>query len=396
MKKLFQAKNLTMLCFLLLLGLLFQRGVPHVCRGFASAIHQYKLTGTVDFSIVEEEYNQNFSAKYHFINLNGAYQKLMGAKVVNERYLLDNGHLTYVIGEYDMEGIARNTVDFRNALSALDIPMFYVNAPFKIHRTHKQLPKNAQDYSNENADCFLACLREENVPVLDLRERIDAESLDHYGMFYKSDHHWTTEAALWAAGEITEYLSGWDPNYAVPQGILDPSGYTYEVYEDIFLGSAGKRVGGLYSGMDDYTVITPAYDTAFTFSAENGAIIREGSFSDAFLIRENLYPEDPLSSNVYQTYCGNGYGQMRILNHSADACSPKKILLIRDSFSDVLAPFLSLGYTRLDVLDLRSFHGDVLDYVRQTAPDAVLVVYNPGAYENNNLVMFDFLTVPET
>lgn len=395
MKKLFHIKNLTLICFLLLLAVLFQRGIPHVCRGFSAAIDTYKHTGTVDFSIVEEEYNHNFFGKYHFINLNGAYQKLMGARVVNQRYLMDNGHLTYVIEEYDIEGIARNTVDFRDALQDLNIPMFYVNAPFKIHRTDKQLPKNSQDYSNENADRFLTCLRQENVPVLDLRECIDKDNLNHYDLFYKSDHHWKTEAGLWAAGEIAEYLSGWDPGYAVPEGILDPACFTHEVFEEIFLGSAGRRVGSLYSGFDDFTLITPSYETAFSFSAENGTVSREGSFSDAFIVRENLYSDDPLSSNTYQTYCGNSYSQIKILNHRDDTCSPKKILLIRDSFSDVLIPFLSLGYAQLDVLDLRNFHGNVLDYVRETNPDAVLVVYNPGAYENNNLVMFNFLTTPD-
>lgn len=395
MKKLFQTKYLTLLCFLLLLSVMFLLGIPEACRGLRHAAKVFLNDGKIDFSVVEEEYNANFKGKYFFVTLNGAYQKMMGARVVNERYMLDNGHLTYVIGEYDMEGIARNTVEFRNALNELSIPMVYVNTPFKIHQTDKQLPVSTEDYSNENADRFLAYLRKENVTVLDLRESIARDGLNHYDMFYKTDHHWKAETGLWAAGEITKFLSELDAGFAVEESILNPDGYTFEVFENIFLGSAGKRVGEIYAGMDDFTVITPSFETDLSLSADNGTVCREGSFADVFIVRDCLYPDNQLTSHVYSTYCGRAFSQAQIQNHKTGSVSPKKILIIRDSFSDVLVPFLTLGYAQLDVLDLRSFSGNLMEYIEECSPDMVLVVYNPGAYENNNLVMFDFLVPGE-
>lgn len=398
MKKLFQTKYLTMLCFLVLLAIMFQQGMSPVCSSVVKAARVFRNTGEIDTSIIEKPFDNNFEGKNFFITLNGAYQNLMGAREVNKRYKLDNGHLTYVIGSYNMEEIAQNTIEFRDALSALHIPMVYVNTPFKIHQTDKQLPENILDYSNENANIFLEHLRKENVTTLDLRENIVEDNLDHYNMFYKTDHHWKAEAGLWAAGEISAFLSALDDDYSVEETILNPSSYTYEVHENIFLGSAGRRVGRLYAGMDDFTVITPNFETKLSFSAENGPVHREGSFSDVFIVRDALYPDDPLTSNVYSTYCGSSFSQMELRNHgteSGPSCTPKKLLLIRDSFSDVLIPFLSLGYEQLDVLDLRTFEGNLMDYIERSCPDMVLVVYNPGAYENNNLIMFDFLDPTE-
>lgn len=40
---------------------------------------------------------------------------------------------------------------------------------------------------------------------------------------------------------------------------------------------------------------------------------------------------------------------------------------------------------------LRYFNGNVLSYIEKSRPDMVLVVYNPGVFENNNFIMFDFL-----
>jgi len=394
MKKWFQAKYLTVYCFLVLLAVMFLQGIPKVYNGFVNAAAAYPDTGTVDFSIVENDYNANFSGKYRFITLNGAYQRLMGIRVVNERYKLDNGQLTYIIEEYDTDGIARNTVAFRDALHGLNIPMVYVNTPFKIHRTDKQLPANTADYSNENADRFVNFLRKENVPVLDLRDVMENDGLAHYDMFYKTDHHWKAEAGLWAAGEIADFLSAADSGFHVPDTVLDPSSYHFEVHENIFLGSAGRRVGGMYAGKDDLTVITPVFRTDFSLTAENGTDNREGTFEDVFIVREHLTPGDPLMSNAYATYCGYGFSHAEIQNNTADPdfpCSPKKVLIIRDSFSDVLIPFMSLAYAQLDVIDLRGFSGDLMGYIEESAPDVVMVVYNPGAYEPKNFGMFDFL-----
>ena len=45
----------------------------------------------------------------------------------------------------------------------------------------------------------------------------------------------------------------------------------------------------------------------------------------------------------------------------------------------------------MDYLDLRLWDGDLLAYIDETEPDMVLVLYNPGALEDNNTVMFEFL-----
>lgn len=390
MKKRFQTKYLTMFCFLGLLAGLFCQGVSPVYKGFVNVTNNYQTNGQIDFSTVEGTYNSQFKGKNFFITLNGAYQKLMGARVLNERYKLDNGHLTYLVSEEDVQTIARNTVDFRNALRELNIPMVYVGTPSKLHPTDKQLPVNAYDYSNENADRFLEILKNEKVTVLDLRERIAESGIDHYNMFYKTDHHWKAESGIWAAGVISDHLADLDNGFFVDAYLQDPSEYTFEVYKNFFLGSAGRRVGSMYAGKDDFAVITPNFDTSFSFSANGGKIIRSGNFSDVFIVREKLVWDDLLLSNVYTTYCGGSIGQMEIHNHRKD-CSPKKILLIRDSFSDVLIPFLATGYEQLDVLDLRYFDNNLMEYVKELSPDMVLIVYNPGAYESKNSEMFDFL-----
>ena len=112
---------------------------------------------------------------------------------------------------------------------------------------------------------------------------------------------------------------------------------------------------------------------------------------------EELTPEDVFTSNAYSVYCGNDYGLLTVRNFSktegkTPACTGKKILLVKDSFSNVVIPFLSLAYEEVHVVDLRLLEEDLMAYIENYQPDLVMVLYNPGAYSDSNLIMFDYLT----
>lgn len=395
MKKLIQAKFLTMICFLIVLFVVFFQNISDVIYGCRATAWNLLHNKELDLSIIQEYHDKGFTETNRLITLNGGFQRLMGARGVNERYKLDNGHLTYVVEQHDVYTLAQNTVAFHNALAETGIPLVYVNTPFKLQQNNEQLPTGIQDFSNKNADNYLMYLQKNNVPFLDLRNNMESDRLDHYSMFYKNDHHWTAEAGLWAAKKITSYLSRMDSIFSVPETLYDSSNYTFQMHKNTFLGSAGRRVGPLYNGLDDMTLIIPNFETNISFVSKNSNISRQGRFDEAFLFMENLETATLIESNGYNVYCNGDHDQVIIHNYSsASGNSPvsKKVLLLKDSFSNVLIPYLSLGYEELDVIDLRYFTGNLLEHVQNTHPDLVLVIYNPGAYENHNAEMFQFIS----
>lgn len=74
----------------------------------------------------------------------------------------------------------------------------------------------------------------------------------------------------------------------------------------------------------------------------------------------------------------------------------KKILMIRDSFSCVVAPFLSLQTSELHICDMRDFEyyvGDKLnaeEYIKQIAPDYVIVLYSGVSNFEESHGKYDF------
>ena len=55
----------------------------------------------------------------------------------------------------------------------------------------------------------------------------------------------------------------------------------------------------------------------------------------------------------------------------------------------MVIPFLSLCYDEVLCIDMRTLYRSAFLYIDEFQPDAVVVLYNPGAYVNND-VMFEF------
>ena len=50
--------------------------------------------------------------------------------------------------------------------------------------------------------------------------------------------------------------------------------------------------------------------------------------------------------------------------------------MIRDSFGDVVIPFLALENEYTSVIDLRKFNGSIKTYIEEYNPDIVIIMYN--------------------
>jgi hypothetical protein len=308
------------------------------------------------------------------VQLNGLAQRLMGRRVVNDAdgvynvVKLDNGWLTFVAPERDMPGAAENMLALRDHLAADGIPMLYVQAPVKVNKYDPQLPVGVTDYNNTNIDRLIALLADSGVDCLDLRERLNAYTSDYYSAFFKTDHHWKPETALWAFGEVGRYLNA-NYGFDIDEALFDPGNYSYETQKNWFLGSQGKRVGNLYGGTDDFTLITPKFPTDFTSEIPHKGLTVSGAFEDVFIFHEILDSRDYFNINTYAAYTGGDYPLQTIINNSG---GEKNILLIRVSSSCAFSPFLALGVGRLDAIDPRYYGGSIADYADQVQPDIVI------------------------
>lgn len=395
MKRFFTVRNLCALLFLLALAFFLAVGLWPFGSTALRGARMLAEGGALDTKSLEAYFNDRLGEHMTpFVTLNGGVERLLGKRAVNERYRLDNGKLTYIIPELDMSRIAARTIDFGRYVEEQGIPFVYVNALFYLDEDDKQLPPSIEDFGNENADRFLALLNEAGLRTLDLREREKAEGIDHYARFFNTDHHWRPEMGFWAFTEILDYLSSWDASYAADPALSDFDNYTVEVTENCFLGSSGRRVGAWYAGKDDFSVITPNFDTALEVWYSRDGSTRRGELADCLFFPE-LFDADPYEASLYDFYCG-GDEWMDIRNRAEEEGlavrgSGKRILLVKDSASLVVIPWLSLACGEIRTYDLRFEDEPLPELIASFRPDLVMVLYNPGALEDNNWNMFRFL-----
>ena len=143
-------------------------------------------------------------------------------------------------------------------------------------------------------------------------------------------------------------------------------------YEDLFLGSQGKRVGTLFGGADDFELLTPNFDTAFTFTVAGQGTVRSGSMEETILFPERVAKKDYYNGNPYTYYSGGDYGLLTIVNH-LNTDGPV-ILLVRDSMACAVTPFMASACSTLVQVDTRYYDGDPAQLALQLGVDMVVVL----------------------
>lgn len=343
----------------------------------------------------EDGMNTEYVLEDQCINLYGEFQKMLGKKVVNDTDIskdvikLKNGYLSfYGHKKLDVNGIVKNTVEFNDFLQEQEIPLLYVQAPFKISNYDDKSPEGIKDYNNDKADDYLEEISKAGINNIDLRELIKEDGIEHYSMFFKTDHHWTPKAGLWAFGKISTKLNT-DYGFNIDEKLWNQKNYNIKTYKDWFLGSEGKRTGIYYTGVDDFDIITPKFDTNFKFSVQSQNIHRKGEFKDSLLDWSRFGTQDYFDELPYSTYSGGDVNLINIKNNKD--INGKKILLIKDSFSSVLIPFLALGCSNLDAVDVRQPDKiNLRDYIEETNPDIVIIMYNPSImFKDSDAFKFD-------
>jgi hypothetical protein len=218
-----------------------------------------------------------------------------------------------------------------------------------------------------------------------MREALHSDYDEHYGLFYKTDHHWNVDAGFWACNVIEQEI---EDRYGIifNTDYNDSSRYSRITYENAMFGSAGQTITHFVEKSEDFSILFPDFETNFRLVIPDKGIDTTGDFKGIFVDYDGL---DKVISN------GGGYAYEKILwgnrplvqiTNNGNEEGPR-VLMIRDSFSIAVSLYMSLGCSELDLIDTRSgkgnFTGSVRTYIEQMQPDIVimLVSYPSTSYK---------------
>lgn len=182
-------------------------------------------------------------------------------------------------------------------------------------------------------------------------------------VFYRTDHHWTTLGAFYAVNEVFQSM-GMD--------VLSADDYEPITVSENFYGTLWSSSGAWWTKPDTINVWVTQENIEVTswFSAEP----EEG----------NLYRDVYLEEKDQYSFFLGGNQPLCVIETEE---SGKKLLLIRDSYADAIAPFLTEQFSEIHLFDLRYNKLNVLDYIYANEIDTVLILYGfSGFSEDRNLV----------
>lgn len=330
-----------------------------------------KLTSII--SKVDKLADDLILGKDSIIYTYGKITDFIGNRIVYQDaivYKLDNDYEINITEAIDVTANAENLTNFGKFIEDKDIPFLYIQAPYKLPYDEY----TDVDYSNTNANALLTLLTD--IPTFDLRKQFEVDGYNNYELFFKTDHHWKPETGLLAAKYIAEKLC-MDYQLDIDTDVFYPSLYKTTVYENYFLGSQGKKFGLGMNDAEDISIITPTFETNLTYICDTKNINITDTYDKVMFDYGQLYKKDVYNVSTYEAYAHGNTALTTIKNNLA--ANNTKILLIRDSFSSVVVPFLSLSVKELDTIDLRYFNGSLETYINDNDYDAVIVLYNPSA-----------------
>lgn len=245
---------------------------------------------------------------------------------------------------------------------------------------------------NPRSDAFLRYLSGYGIECLDARTILKASSLDPSEYLYKTEPHWTTQASFEVYAGLVDMLKAQGSTIDPDGFFTDQTNYNWTLYPQSYLGKLGKITGATYSGYDDFTLITPKFDTSFTisYSPTDDTNDIHGDFSETILDTHWMSNDDIYENDLYCTYLSEVYTYRKITNHSNK--DGLKILIIGDSYMLPVSAFLATAVSEVYLLSPYSLPENtqsLLDYVRSNDLDHVIIGLAPGTLYNTG---WGFLT----
>lgn len=287
------------------------------------------------------------------------FSKVRGVVVVNGRVVQNFGGSKATISPYaTMLGKYRQKLDPSVKMYVMMIPAgsdFYM--PKQVHKGVLK--------EKENIALLNSLLDPTIIPVPAYEEMLPHK--DEYIM-YRTDHHWTGLGAYYAYRAMAK-TAGFVP--------VELSQMTHAKHEKTFMGSLYKytRDEGLKKNPDivEYQKI-PTADTTKVYvnTAKSG-------HTDATTPWVLYYEK----TNNYGLFLGGDYPLVKITTQNQ---SGRKILLIKDSFGNALAPFLASHFDEVFVIDYRHFKGGVLSLIKEHGITDFLYAHNSFAANSDAVV----------
>ena len=357
------------------------------------------------FGSVEDAFTKGVFMRDNYVDLYGGLQRATGKSIIwsdssnktimigSDGKLYSSGNITmnfsdYSVDEEKLKSFAKRTSDLGLFSKQNGAELVFMQAPARYDPEYVSLPIRIKDKEKADVNYVYNELKDDgNVCVLNSQLLYKEQGIPFEDLFFKTDHHWNVKTAFRAYCEICKALN--EKGFGIDESFYNIDNYNVETVERSYLGSLGVNTGGWFSGYDDFDLISPKFDAEYVKeicriqnqSIEKGGKIEyRGSFTEAVLSSYNDV-KNKKGKVIFGTYVASDRSEVIIRNNNS--ATGKRALILKDSFGLPVSAFLSTCFEEEIIIDPRYINDKtVYEYISDYKPDAVIMIYNPGAYND--------------
>ena len=318
-----------------------------------------------DFMEQWEKYlSDQFAGRDTWRSLKVSLDRLGGARKENDIYIGKDGQLMEDIEVPDDGRLEANLTAIRDfAETYEDIPVTMMLVPDAACILNDSLPAFARVEDQRQMFSMAERKLGDTVNWVDTVSILNNHKSEK--LYYKTDHHWTTQGAFYVFQDAAETLG--------IEGDVSDDFVSYTV-TDSFNGVLAASSGVGLDEMEEIDIYAPT-------GGDDDVVV---NYVDEGRKTTSLYDSSKLETrDKYGVFLG---GNTSVVDIRTVFTSQKRLLVVKDSFADCFIPFLAPYYREIVVVDPRYYSGtmqDIMDSYRIT--DALILYSGNTFFTDNNI-----------
>lgn len=309
---------------------------------------------------IDEYLSDHIIFRKYWVQLKSLNELLLGKQENHNIYFAKDNYLIKKLENIDEVKLERNS-NYLKKFSENNQNVFVGIIPTDEYILKDKLPLDAT-YENEK-EIIQKIYENQKCTTLPILADLETHK-DEY-IYYKTDIHLTSLGAYYAANSILKGMN-------LPK--LNLKDYEKNTVTKEYMGSNNSYSNAFW--------VTP--DEIDTYINDDNLEIK--SYQDNKLKESTLYHDEYLNKkDKYSYFLGGNNPLIIIKNKSIN--NAKKLLVVRDSYTSAIAPFLSERFSEVHLIDLRYNKNSIKEYIEKNNITDTLVLYGLATFlTDDNLV----------
>lgn len=338
----------------------------------------------------ENYINDQFPLRDQWIVCQAALQRASGRKDNNGVYFAKDCNLIETFWTYDQTRFEKNLAAVKTYVdeaTAAGRKVYFVpvpNAaavnehllfPFAPDRSQAALIQAAQEILTTQPALASSQSETNTAVTVDVLPTLDDQALSGRQLYYRTDHHMTTEGTYLVYRQLMEAM-GITPH--------EESDFEKTAVTDTFRGTLYNKSGAWWTPAESIerwdlkdaagTGGVPATVTILPSGKQYDTMYNEAALAGNDPHSYFLYGNQPLV--VIRTGSADNGAAPGSADSGKSDSAKHKLLLIKDSYAHELVPFLACHFDEIHMIDLRYYHDSIRAYREANGIDTTVILYN--------------------